>query len=177
MLYFDSINPVLEYLSDEEFGRLLRGVFDYAQNGTFPELEGALGLAFGMLKPSIDLDAEKYEQAVLHSQYMVYCKKARDQGKEPLPQDEYFRQLQDTNSDYQIPTTTTDPSSTPSPVSTPSPNPFSNPTNKGNKTLFGKGETEGSKGDEGGNLLATITCEEDFERKRLDLQRRISAYK
>lgn len=59
-LYY-SYREQLEILPDDERGKLVIALLDYAQNGTIPELSGASMMAFAFIKSQIDRDAEKYE--------------------------------------------------------------------------------------------------------------------
>ena len=59
-LYY-SYREQLEILPDDERGRLLIALLDYAQNGTIPDLSGASRMAFAFIRAQIDRDSEKYE--------------------------------------------------------------------------------------------------------------------
>lgn len=63
MLWFD-IRPSLKRLSNEEKGRLFEAIMDYGETGVLPDFEGMTGIAWDFIRPRIDLDAERYEQAV-----------------------------------------------------------------------------------------------------------------
>lgn len=57
MLYFDILDPI-RVLPDADKGRLLVAMLEYGKNGTVPEFEGMLELAWGFVKPKIDKDSE-----------------------------------------------------------------------------------------------------------------------
>lgn len=63
MLYLD-YRQHLALLSDEDRGRLLMALFDYAETKTTPELSGAAGMAFSFIKAQMDRDDAKYEETV-----------------------------------------------------------------------------------------------------------------
>lgn len=63
MLYLD-YRQHLALLSDEDRGRLLMALFDYAETKTAPELSGAAGMAFSFIKAQMDRDDAKYEETV-----------------------------------------------------------------------------------------------------------------
>lgn len=52
----------LEMLTDDDRGRLLISLFDYAETGVLPELEGMPKMAFSFMRAQLDRDAEKYEE-------------------------------------------------------------------------------------------------------------------
>ncbi len=62
VLYHDFRNW-FSLLTDEELGRLIRAIFDYAINGTLPEkLNEKEQIAFYMVRDTLDRDREKYER-------------------------------------------------------------------------------------------------------------------
>ena len=69
MLYFDVLRPMINRLDAAQCGVLLRAVMDYAQYGVMPELDPMTGMAFDMLVPKIDHDAERYEESREQRQY------------------------------------------------------------------------------------------------------------
>lgn len=72
VLYYDYRNH-LALLKDEERGKLLIALLDYAENGKEPELEGAALMAFSFIRAQMDRDAAKYAQTV---------QKRREAGKQ-----------------------------------------------------------------------------------------------
>lgn len=54
----------LALLSDEERGRLLSALFEYARTGIPPELSGMERMAFSFIKAQMDRDAEKWEKTL-----------------------------------------------------------------------------------------------------------------
>ena len=84
IVYFDDIRPALNRLSDEQCGRLLRAMVDYAQYGITSELDSMTGMAFDMLMPKIDRDAVKYAEACEQRQYAVYVRESKKHGVVPV---------------------------------------------------------------------------------------------
>ena len=84
MLYFDAVRPAISRLSEAQCGVLLRSVMDYAQYGVLPELDPMTGLAFDMLVPKIDRDAERYEESREQRQYAAYTREKKRSGEQPL---------------------------------------------------------------------------------------------
>ena len=74
MLYFDMLEPI-RVLSDEDKGRLLVAILEYGQDGVVPEFSGMLALAWGFVRPKIDMDGESYENTKVQRKYAAFCKK------------------------------------------------------------------------------------------------------
>jgi hypothetical protein len=90
MLYFDMLRPLLNRLDDERCGKLLRAIVDYSQYGALPDDGDMLtGMAFDLLRPKLDHDAEKYEQTRVQRQYAVYRRDADKYGWPDLSFDEW----------------------------------------------------------------------------------------
>ncbi len=81
MLYFDAIRPAITRLDDAQCGALLRSVMDYAQYGVVPELDAMTGMAFDMLVPKIDRDAERYEESREQRLYAAYAREKKKCGE------------------------------------------------------------------------------------------------
>ena len=84
MLYFDAVRPAISRLNEAQCGVLLRSVMDYAQYGVLPELDPMTGLAFDMLVPKIDRDAERYEESREQRQYAAYTREKKRSGEQAL---------------------------------------------------------------------------------------------
>ena len=65
----------------------------YAKYGEVPEFSGLPDILWGMLRPVIDKDGERYEQTTIQKQYAVYCREIKKQGYEPLSLDEWKRTI------------------------------------------------------------------------------------
>lgn len=59
---FFSYREQLAMLPDDERGRLILAILDYAEKGTLPELSGAAGMCFSFIRAQIDRDSEKYDE-------------------------------------------------------------------------------------------------------------------
>ena len=51
----------LQFLTDEEVGKCFRALLDFSENGTRPEFEGCLGMAFATMAEQVDFDRERWE--------------------------------------------------------------------------------------------------------------------
>ena len=127
MLYFDILEPI-RVLPDTDKGRLLVAMLEYGKNGTVPDFDGMLALAWGFVKPKIDKDEESYEDSVVQRRYAAFCKKRRKHNLPKIPFEEWinmpeyeqeWRATSDNDPqrpvdfvDYRYPTTTTAPSTT-----------------------------------------------------------------
>lgn len=73
MLYFDMLEPI-RVLPDADKGRLLVAMLEYGKDGTLPQFEGMLALAWGFVLPKLDRDEESYEKAMQQRKYAGFCK-------------------------------------------------------------------------------------------------------
>lgn len=70
LLYLDYKEHLL-LLSDEDRGKLLLALFEYAETGQIPELTGMVKMAFSFIRVQMDRDAQKY---------VDQCEKNRSNG-------------------------------------------------------------------------------------------------
>lgn len=95
MLYF-SLLPALDSLPPASAGTLLLAAMHYAQDGQEPVFEDTtLSFAWAILKPSIDRDAEVYDEKRLRGEWMTYCRQCKHEGNEAVDF-ETWRQRTDT---------------------------------------------------------------------------------
>lgn len=92
MLYFDALAPILNELSNEDLGELLRAVYRYALDGEARAPRGVAGFAFQMLKPRLDRDAQRYKDRSLSGQFAAYIRFAREKGLPELSFEEWVAQ-------------------------------------------------------------------------------------
>lgn len=59
-IVYDDIMEVVDRLSDEEAGQLLKGMLKYSINGQDPKFKGVLEFVFIPIKQQMDRNAEKY---------------------------------------------------------------------------------------------------------------------
>ena len=59
MFYFE-VRPCLAHLTDAEKGRLFEAILAYGENGTVPDFQGALAVAWDFIMPRLDRDREAY---------------------------------------------------------------------------------------------------------------------
>lgn len=100
MVYFDMMGP-LKVLPDADKGRLFWAMLEYGKNGTVPQFDGLLSLAWEFVKPKIDKDEEEYNLSVLRRQYATVCRERKRKGEPEITFDEWIK----TNGsrDYQRP--------------------------------------------------------------------------
>lgn len=115
MLYFDMIGPI-RVLPDADKGRLLVAMLEYGKDGTAPEFDGMLALAWEFVKPKIDRDEAEYNLSVQRRQYATVCRERKKKGEPEITFDEwvksnYIKSNQSaslmTNDNQWYPTTTT----------------------------------------------------------------------
>ena len=71
-LYYDQLESLTPY-SDAEVGRLIRGLLEFAQNGTEPDFKGNERFIWPTLRGAVERDAE---------QYASKCAKLRENGRQ-----------------------------------------------------------------------------------------------
>ncbi len=183
MIYFEAVRPALSRLDNEQCGALFRAIIDYAEYGTVSDLEPMTGMAFDLLRPKIDRDAEKYEESREQRLHAVYVREAKRRGEQPLPISEWrlHRELSSDNGPISpdikeigpYPSTTSSPSLSPTtaPPSLTSPSPAATTT----KISPGAGDTLDTDGGTGeGETTFTAfspLSEIDFVKKRDQLLR------
>lgn len=86
ILYYDNI-AALEHLSHEELGRLFLAILEYGRDGTEPQFNGMLAMAWAFLKPKLDRDEERYQQSVARSSYAAYCRETKKRGLPKVPKE------------------------------------------------------------------------------------------
>lgn len=115
MIYFDMLGPI-RVLSDADKGRLFLAMLEYGQDGTVPQFDGMLALAWGFVKPKIDKDEEEYNMSVLRRQYATVCRERKRKGEPDISFDEWLKTNRTndhqwssmvTNDNQWYPTTTT----------------------------------------------------------------------
>ena len=116
MVYFDMMGP-LKVLPDADKGRLFWAMLEYGKNGTVPQFDGLLALAWEFVKPKIDKDSEEYNRTVLKRQYATFCRDRKKKGEPEISFEEWL--MTNDNQSYQViphdttwyPTTSTTPTS------------------------------------------------------------------
>lgn len=71
VMYYDILEQ-LEDFTDEQFGKITRGIINYDKTGEIPEFDdSSLKVAFKILKPTLDRNKQEYE---------AICEKRREAG-------------------------------------------------------------------------------------------------
>lgn len=125
MLYFDILEPI-RVLPDAEKGRLLVAMLEYGKDGTQPDFDGMLALAWGFVQPNIDRDSEAYNRTILKRQYASFCRDQKRKGEPEITFEEWL--IASDNGTHQVtshdikwhPTTTTSSTASTSTATTPS---------------------------------------------------------
>lgn len=63
-LLYTEQKEVIDKLSDEQAGQLIKAIYKYANDGEMPELEGLLDIVIIPFKQCIDKNNEKYEEVI-----------------------------------------------------------------------------------------------------------------
>ena len=90
MVYFDMLGPI-KVLPDADKGRLFVAMLEYGQNGTIPQFDGMLALAWEFAKPKLDRDNEEYNRSVLRRQYATACRDRKRKGEPEITFDEWSK--------------------------------------------------------------------------------------
>ena len=88
MIYFDMLGPI-RVLPDADKGRLLVAMLEYGQNGTEPQFDGMLALAWEFAKPKLDKDTEEYNRTIMKRQYATFCRDRKKKGEPDISFDEW----------------------------------------------------------------------------------------
>ncbi|MEI3304653.1 MAG: DUF6291 domain-containing protein [Dysosmobacter sp.] len=80
MIYFE-VRDSLQFLSLEDKGKLFDAILEYGEFGVVPKFDGMLGMAWAFMKPKLDADAERYDDAVLQRRYAVAAREAKKNGE------------------------------------------------------------------------------------------------
>lgn len=77
MIYFDT-TPALMRLTLQECGQLFLSILTYAESGVISEYLDSpsvgMGIAWDLIKPSLDRDDKKYEDTCRKKRYATYCR-------------------------------------------------------------------------------------------------------
>lgn len=61
-ILYTAQRAVIDKLSDEQAGKLIKAIYAYAENGLEPDLDPTLDLVFTSFKVALDIDKKKYEE-------------------------------------------------------------------------------------------------------------------
>ena len=88
MVYFDMLGPI-RVLSDADKGRLFLAMLEYGQDGTVPQFDGMLALAWEFAKPRLDRDNDEYNRTIMKRQYATFCRDRKKKGEPDISFDEW----------------------------------------------------------------------------------------
>lgn len=83
MIYFDILEPV-QVLTNSERGKLLTAILEYGKEGKEPSFSGKLALAWGFVRPRIDVDGARYDSVVAKRKYAGFCSSLSRKNLEPM---------------------------------------------------------------------------------------------
>ena len=86
VLLYREVYVCIQHLTDEDAGRLVRSIFEYAFEGVAPQLPTHLSLVWTLLQPALDRDRERYEEKVWKA---TYAADSRERKRKGLPRLSY----------------------------------------------------------------------------------------
>jgi len=84
VLIYRDVYVCVQQLNDEDSGRLIRALLEYAFDGVLPDLQPPLSLAWVLIQPAIDRDIDRYTTKVLKTTYAAAVRELKRQGR-PVP--------------------------------------------------------------------------------------------
>ena len=83
MLYLEDLEPIKQ-LCREDQGSLFISILQYGADGTLPQFDGMLAMAWAFVLPRIQRDLKKYHSKVSTKRYGTYCREAVRRGEIPI---------------------------------------------------------------------------------------------
>ncbi len=106
MFYFEN-QDCIDALTDEEVGKLTKGIMTYARSGKEPAFEGTLRIVFLAMRPIVDRDGRRYERQCSQKQYAVYCREQDRHGLTRKSYEDWYTDQMMTDDAFCYPNTTT----------------------------------------------------------------------
>ena len=122
ILLFTEHRVAIDYLSDEDAGKLIKALFAYVDEGKLPDFNGPMMSLFTVIRTQIDRSHEAYKAKCEKNRSNSMKRKAMQGNSKVVSMDNDCNPLLSTDND-RCPPTTTDVLPNP----TPSPNPMPNP--------------------------------------------------
>ncbi len=89
IVYFELLDDLVDF-TDEEAGQILRAFLTYGATGELPCFtDRGMKAIWRKVQGWADRDSQKYERTVLQRRYASYCKKLRQEKREPLGFDDW----------------------------------------------------------------------------------------
>ncbi len=80
MVYFHLMEP-LSAMEDDQFGRMIRSLMEYAQYGIIPQFDDpAMTIAWGYLRHAADVDKERYAERCARAKEAIAKRWGKDTG-------------------------------------------------------------------------------------------------
>ncbi len=89
IFYFEN-QDCINALTDEETGKLTKGIMQYAKSGEEPAFDGVLRIVWLAMRPIVDRDGRRYERQCSQKQYAVYCREQDRHGEIRKTYEEWF---------------------------------------------------------------------------------------
>lgn len=90
MVYFDFLDMVTE-CTDEELGKLFRGILVYGRYGVLPDFEDrALRVLWNSVQIKIDVDEYRYRTTCISNEYKVYKRESKKRKTATLELDDWL---------------------------------------------------------------------------------------
>ena len=186
MIYFDT-TPALMRLTLQECGQLFLSILTCAESGVISEYLDSpsvgMGIAWDLIKPSLDRDDKKYEDTCRKKRYATYCRDIKKKLGVPLEFEDWVISVDSNNvgsSDIRCyPTTvlTTSTASASNTISTAITATTSAEAGTSNSTTY---EVSGGKSEGGGGNISADTelslSEYEFEQLRNNRIQMLSGY-
>ena len=90
VFYYDSVDPLVKFLSREQLGDVFAAALEYGKTGALPELDPISQFAFETLRPHIDRDSEQYHEKCRQNKYKRYIGIEKAAGRTPLEYEEWL---------------------------------------------------------------------------------------
>lgn len=91
MMYFDDLAPVVQELTDEQAGQLLKAMLSYGMEGVMPSFpDPVLRIVAAMAATWIDRDASAYEERCVRNAYKAYKRWAMERGEDVLTFEQWY---------------------------------------------------------------------------------------
>lgn len=106
MFYFEN-QDCINALTDEECGKLTKGIMEYAKSGEEPAFDSVLRIVWLALRPVVDRDGKRYERQCSQKQYAVYCREQDRRGEARKSYDDWYEHQMMTADAFCYPNTET----------------------------------------------------------------------
>lgn len=107
MFYFEN-QDCINALTDEQCGKLTKGIMEYAKSGEEPVFDSVLHIVWLAMRPTVDRDGKRYERQCSQKQYAVYCREQDRRGEARRSYEDWYTDQMMSADDFCYPNTNTD---------------------------------------------------------------------